>query len=59
MDPGVLAKEVQFFELDFEVLNSPGCDAHVIYVAMVVIGDDCGGRFVGLVCGFITSAAHS
>ena len=58
MEPGVLADDVQFFELDFEVLDSLGRDAHVIFVAIVVVGDDCGGRFLGLVCGFITSASH-
>ena len=48
-----------FFELDFEVLDSPGRDTHVIRVAMVVVGEDCGGGFVGLICGFISSAADS
>jgi len=32
---------------------------HVICIDMVVVGDDCGGQFVGLVCGFIASAAIS
>ena len=59
MEPGVLAEEVQFFELDFEVLDSPGRDARVIRVAMVVVGDDCGGGFVELICGFISSTADS
>ncbi len=57
LEPGVLAEEVKFFELYFEVLDRPGSDAHVICVAMVVAADDCGGRFVELVCGFISSAA--
>ena len=59
LEPGELAEEVKFFELNFEVLDRPGRDANVICVAMVVVGDDCGGRFVGLVCGFIASAADS
>ena len=50
-----MAEEVQFFELDFEVLDRAGSDAHVICIAMVILCDDCGGRFVGLVCGFISS----
>ncbi len=54
-----MAEEVQFFELDFEVLDSPGRDARVIRVAMVVVGDDCGGGFVELICGFISSTADS
>ena len=54
-----MADEVQFFELDFDVLDSPGRDAHVIRVAMVVVSDDCGGGFVGLICGFISFAADS
>ena len=54
-----MVEEVQFFELNFEVLDRPGRDAHVICVAMVVVGDDCGGRVVGLICGFIISAAYS
>ena len=51
-----MAKEAEFFELDFEVLDRPDRDVHVFSIAMVVVDDDCGGRFVGLVCGFITSA---
>jgi hypothetical protein len=58
LEPGVLAEEVQFFELYFEVLDGSGCDAHLIRVAMIVAGDSSGGRFVGLVCGFIASAAY-
>ena len=50
---------MQFFELDFEVLDIPGSDDDVICVAMVVVGDDRGGRFVGLVCGFISSAVDT
>ena len=50
---------MQFFELDFEVLVSPGRDDHVIRVAMVVVGDDCGSGFVELIYGFISSAADS
>ena len=57
LEPGVLVEEVKFFELYFEVLDGSDRDAHVVRVAMVVVGDDCGGRFVGLVCGFIASAA--
>ena len=56
---GVFAEEVEFFDLDFEVLHSSDCDAYVIGVAMVVVGDDCRSGFVGLVCGFISSAADS
>ena len=41
-----MAKEVEFFEFDFEVLYGSGCDADVIGVAMVVVGDDCRGGFV-------------
>ena len=52
-----MAEEVEFFELDFEVLYISGCDARVIGVAMVVVGDDCRGGIVKLVCGFISSAA--
>ena len=48
MEPRVLAEEVKLFELDLGVLDRPSRDAHVICVAMVVVGDDCGGRFVGL-----------
>ena len=53
-----MAEEVQFFEFNFEVLDSPGRDAHVICVAMVVVGEACGGRLMGLLCGFISSAAY-
>ena len=59
MEAGVLAEEVEFFELDFEVLDSSGCDAHIIGIAMFVVGNDCGGGFVGFVCGFVSSAADS
>ena len=59
LDPGVLAEEVHFFKFNFEVLDRPGRDAHVICVIMIVVGDDCGGRFVmRLVYSFITSAAY-
>ncbi len=34
-----MAEEVEFFELDFEVLYNPGRDAHVIGVAMVAVVD--------------------
>ena len=57
LESGVLAKEVQFFYLYFEVLDRPESDAHVIFIAMVIVGDDCGVWFVGLVCGSISSAA--
>jgi hypothetical protein len=52
-----LAEKVEFFELHFEVFYSAGRDAHVIGVAVIAEGDDCGGGFVGLVCGFITSTS--
>jgi len=58
LESGVLAKEVWFFELYFEILDGSGRDAYVVRVAMVVICDDCGGRFVGLVCGFVAPAAY-
>ena len=58
LEPGVLTEEVQFSELYFEVKDGPGRDAHVIIIAMVVVGVDCGCRFVGLVCGFIASDAY-
>ena len=41
LESDVLAKEVDFFELDFEVLYSPDRDAYIIGVAMVVVCDDC------------------
>ena len=51
---------MQFLKLNFEVLDRPGRDAHVFCVTMIIVGDDCGGRFVRLVCGFIiTSVANS
>ena len=40
-------------------MDRPCIDANVICIAVVVGGDECGGRFVGLVCGFISSAADS
>jgi len=57
LEHGVLAKEVQFLEFYFEILDGSGRDAYVVRVAMVVVGDDCGCRFVGLVCGFVFSVA--
>ncbi len=36
-----------------------GSDVDVSCIALAVIGDDCGGRFVGLVCGFISSIADN
>ena len=48
---------MEFFELYFEVLYSAGRNAHVIGAAVIVVGDDCGGGFVGLVCRFIASAS--
>jgi hypothetical protein len=45
--------------MDFGVLYSSGRDAHVIGVTMVAVGDDCGGGFVGSVCGCLSLAADS
>ena len=59
LEPGVLTKEVQVFELNFEVLDRSGRDANVVCVTMIVVGDDCGGRFLGLVCVYITSTAYN
>ena len=41
--------------MDFEVLDRSGSDDHVICIAMVIVGDACGGWFSGLVCGSISS----
>ena len=49
LESGVLAREVQFLQMRVEVFDRPGRDAHVICVTMTVVGDDCGGRFVGTV----------
>ncbi len=46
---GVLAKEVQFRELYFEVLDGSGSNAIVICISMVIVGDDSEGWLVGLV----------
>jgi len=50
---------VEFFELNFEVFDRSGRDANVVCVIKIVVGDDCGGQFVRLVWGFITSAAYN
>ena len=49
---------MQFFEFDFEVLDRPCSEAHVICIAVVIVGDDCEGRFEGLVCVFTSPAAE-
>jgi hypothetical protein len=40
---GVLAEEVQFLEMYFEVLDGSGSNANVICIAMVIVCDDSGG----------------